>query len=62
MDNKEFIKDIEQQLEWFCNKITEPVPINPKDQDKIFERMVQVGWIRQVEVDTYKEMTRNDDE
>ena len=47
-------------MEWFCDKIVEPVPHSNQDKDKIFQRMVTLGWIRQSEVDTYKELTKND--
>lgn len=59
-DTSEFLRDMEQQITWFCDRIMEPVPINPNDVDKIFARMVNTGWIRQVEVDTYKELTKED--
>lgn len=62
MDTDDFIKDFEQQMEWFCDKIGEPVPHHPKDKDRIYERMATVGWVRQVEVDTYKELTKEPDE
>jgi hypothetical protein len=61
MDTDDFIKDFEQQVEWFCNRIMEPVPKHPNDKEKIFKRMVDVGWVRSVEVDTYKDLTKEDD-
>ena len=62
MDTDDFIKEFEQQVEWFCNRIMEPVPKHPADQDKVYGRMVQVGWVRQSEVETYKELTKSDDD
>jgi hypothetical protein len=61
-DTDDFLADMDKQIEWFCDRIMEPVPHNPQDQDKLFERMVTVGWVRQVEIDTYKTLTREDDE
>ena len=62
MDTDDFIKDFDQQIEWFCDKIMEPVPKNPQDMEKIFDRMTQVGWVRRSEVETYKELTKPDDD
>jgi len=59
-DIDDLIREVEQSMEWFCDKIVEPVPHSKQDKEKIFERMVQLGWIRQSEVDIYKEMTKND--
>ena len=61
-DTDDFIKDFEQQVQWFCERIMEPVPKHPDDQDKIFKRMSQVGWVRQSEIDTYKELTKPEDD
>jgi hypothetical protein len=61
MDTDDFIKDFEQQLEWFCDRIMEPVPIHPKDKEKVFNRMVETGWIRKSEVEIYEELTKPDD-
>ena len=57
-DIDDLIKEVEQNIEWFCDKIVEPVPHSKQDQDKIFSRMISLGWIRQTEVDTYKELTK----
>jgi hypothetical protein len=59
-DIDDLIKEVEQSMEWFCDKIVEPVPHSNQDKDKIFQRMVSLGWIRQSEVDTYKELTKDD--
>lgn len=59
-EKDKFIKDFERQLEWFCDKIMEPVPYHPDDKENVFNRMIAVGWIRQSEVDTYKDLTKDD--
>jgi poly-beta-hydroxyalkanoate depolymerase len=59
-DIDDLIKEVEQSMEWFCDKIVEPVPHSKQDKDKVFQRMVILGWIRQSEVDTYKELTKED--
>lgn len=61
MDIDDFVKDFEQQVEWFCDRIVEPVPIHPKDKDKIYKRMIDTGWVRQIEVDTYLDLTKVDE-
>lgn len=61
MDTDDLIKDFEQQVEWFCDRIMEPVPHNPIDKEKIFRRMIDTGWLRQVEVDTYNQLTKPDE-
>lgn len=58
MDVDDIVKEIDQQVEWFCDKIVEPIPVNPNDKDKIFERMKQLGWLRESEIETYKLLTR----
>lgn len=60
MDVDDIVREIDQNVEWFCEKIVEPVPINPKDKEKIFTRMLTLGWIRQSEIDTYNELTKED--
>jgi hypothetical protein len=60
MDTDDIVKEIEQNLEWFCDKIVEPVPLNPEDKQKVFRRMINLGWIRQSEVDIYNEITKDD--
>ncbi len=60
MDIDDVVKEIDQNIEWFCNKIVEPVPINPQDKEKIMKRMINLGWLRQSEYETYKEFTKED--
>lgn len=60
MDIDDVVKEIDQNIEWFCDKIVEPVPINPQDKDKIMKRMINLGWLRQSEYETYKEFTKED--
>ena len=60
MDVDDIVKEIEQNIEWFCDKVVEPVPIHSNDREKIFERMKTLGWIRQSEIDTYNALTKED--
>lgn len=60
MDIDDMITEIEQNVEWFCDKLVEPVPTNKKDKEKIMERMINLGWLRRSEFDTYKEMTKDE--
>ncbi len=60
MDIDDVVKEIDQNIEWFCNKIVEPVPINPQDKEKIMKRMINLGWLRQSEYETYKEFNKED--
>ena len=60
MDIDDMIKEIDQNIEWFCDKVVEPVPINPDDKEKVMKRMITLGWLRQSEYETYKEITKDD--
>ena len=60
MDADEFIKEVDQNIEWFCNKIVEPVPIDKQSKEKIMKRMITLGWLRQTEYETYVEATKED--
>ena len=60
MDVDDMIKEIDQNVEWFCDRIMEPVPHNKQDKEKIFQRMITLGWLRSSEVETYKELTKED--
>jgi poly-beta-hydroxyalkanoate depolymerase len=60
MDVDDIVKEIEQTLEWFCDRVVEPVPIDKKSKEKVFARMVNLGWLRQSEVETYNEITKED--
>ena len=60
MDIDDFIKEVDQSIEWFCDKVVEPVPLNEQDKDKIMKRMISLGWLRQSEYETYKVATRED--
>lgn len=59
MDTDDFIKDFEQQVEWFCDRIMESIPKTKEAKERIYERMANVGWVRQSEIDTYKEITKD---
>ena len=60
MDADDIVAEIEQHIEWFCDRIVEPVPLDKTSKEKIMERMVNLGWLRQSEMETYKEITRED--
>jgi hypothetical protein len=61
-DTDKFLEEFDQSVEWFCSKINEPVPLTPADCDKIYNRMKNLGWIRQSEIELYKELTKPEDD
>ena len=60
MDIDDIVNEIDQNIEWFCDKIVEPIPLDRESKSKIMQRMVTLGWLRQAEVDTYNEITKDD--
>ena len=60
MDIDDMINEIDQNIEWFCDKVVEPVPLNKQDKYRLMERMINLGWLRQSEYETYKEITKDD--
>ena len=60
MDIDDVIKDIDQNIEWFCDKVVEPIPVDKQSKDKIMKRMISLGWLRQSEYETYNEATKED--
>lgn len=60
MDIDDFVKEIDQNIEWFCDKVVEPVPLTKQDKEKIMRRMINLGWLRESELETYKVATRED--
>ena len=60
MDIDDFVKEVEQNIEWFCDKVVEPVPLNRQDKQKVMQRMINLGWLRQSEFETYNEATKED--
>lgn len=60
MDIDDFVAEIDQNIEWFCDKVVEPVPLTKQDKEKIMKRMIQLGWLRESELETYKVATRED--
>ena len=60
MDVDDIVKEIDQTVEWFCDKVVEPTPMDKQSREKIFSRMLTLGWIRQSEIDTYNEITKED--
>lgn len=60
MDIDDIIQEIDQNIEWFCDKIVEPVPVDKQSKDTIMKRMINLGWLRQSEYETYIEATKED--
>jgi hypothetical protein len=60
MDIDDFVAEVDRNIEWFCDKVVEPVPINPNDKEKIMRRMISLGWLRESELETYKVATKKD--
>ena len=60
MDIDDFIKEVDQSIEWFCDKIVEPVPLDKDSKEKVMKRMINLGWLRQSEYETYQEMTKEE--
>ena len=60
MDIDDMIRDVDQSIEWFCDKVIEPVPTDNDSKDKIMLRMINLGWLRKSEYETYKELTKED--
>ena len=60
MDVDDIVQEIDQNIEWFCDKVVEPIPLDRQSKQKIMERMVTLGWLRQSELETYNEITKED--
>lgn len=60
MDIDDMVKEIDQNIEWFCDKVVEPIPVDKQSKDKIMQRMITLGWLRQSEYETYHEATKED--
>lgn len=60
IDLDDIVKEIDQNIEWFCDKVVEPVPVDEHSKDKVMKRMINLGWLRQSEYETYKEITKED--
>ena len=60
MDMDDFVKEVDQNIEWFCDRIVEPVPIDKQSKEKIMRRMINLGWLRESEFETYQEITKED--
>lgn len=60
MDIDDFVAEVDKNIEWFCDKVIEPVPLTKQDKEKIMKRMVQLGWLRESEIETYKMATKDD--
>lgn len=60
MDIDDFVAEVDRNIEWFCDKVVEPVPLTKDDKEKIMRRMINLGWLRESELETYKVATRED--
>ena len=60
MDIDDMIREVDQSIEWFCDKVIEPVPLDRESKDKVMLRMVNLGWLRKSEYETYKELTKEE--
>ena len=60
MDIDDMIREVDQSIEWFCDKVIEPVPLDRESKDKVMLRMVNLGWLRKPEYETYKELTKEE--
>lgn len=60
MDIDDFVAEVDKNIEWFCDKVVEPVPLTKDDKEKIMRRMINLGWLRESELETYKVATRED--
>jgi hypothetical protein len=60
MDIDDFVAEVDRNIEWFCDKVVEPVPLTKQDKEKIMRRMINLGWLRESELETYKVATRED--
>jgi hypothetical protein len=60
MDMDDFVKEVDQNIEWFCNRIVEAVTIDKQSKEKIMRRMINLGWLRESEFETYQEITKED--
>lgn len=60
MDIDDFVTEVDKNIEWFCDKVIEPVPLTKQDKDKVMQRMIQLGWLRESEYETYKMATKDD--
>ena len=60
MDLEDFVKEVDQNIEWFCDRIVEPIPVDKQSKEKIMRRMINLGWLRESEYETYQEITKED--
>lgn len=58
MDIDDIVTEIDQSIEWFCDRIVEPVPLDRQSKENVMKRMVNLGWLRQSEMETYLEITK----
>lgn len=60
MDIDDLVSEVDKNIEWFCDKVIEPIPLTKQDKDKVMQRMIQLGWLRESEYETYKMATKDD--
>lgn len=56
----DFVKEIDENVKWFCDKVIEPIPTDMESKKRVMTRMVQLGWLRQSEFETYVDVTSED--
>ena len=56
------VEDVEQSIKWFCDMTVEPEPLDAESKDKILQRMMNIGWLRRSEYETYKQLTKPEDD
>lgn len=62
-DNQyDIVEEVDFYLEWFCKKTFEDIPTEEKPKDRILQRMINLGWLRQSEYELYKELTKPKDD
>ena len=47
MDMDDFVQEIDKNIEWFCDKVIEPYPIDKQSKDDVMKRMITLGWLRE---------------
>jgi hypothetical protein len=61
-DPYQIVEEVEQSMQWFCDKVVEPYPLEKKSKERILQRMINLGWLRKSEYELYIELTNVDDE
>jgi hypothetical protein len=61
-EDEVFLEELTQLREWFSDKLCESAPLHPDDITKMHRRMIQVGWLRQSEMNRYDELMKEEDD